>query len=238
MNVSSIKTNIFNKDDDLCEFIIINLKKGFKEKSVLVVTSKLLSLSLGLTISKNNTDKIDLIKSECDHYLGEGLLGHHITIKNNLIMPTAGIDNSNSQNNEYILLPKQISQKTKLLHGKLSAHFGFENWGIIFCDSKTSFLRRGVTGTSLSYYGFQGLVDLKGKKDIFGNDLRITTQNRVDPLAAAAVFEMGESDEIRPLVVITDIDLNFSSSDNSNGDIYLNIKNDLYSPLYVDKIQN
>ena len=238
MKVDAIKTNVFNKNDELIPFLEQSLKNKITKNSVLVITSKLLSLADGLTINKDKNDKEEIIKSECDHYLGQGLFGHHMTIKNSLIMPTAGIDQSNSKDDDYILLPKNISKKTKALHIQLSKVFGFKNWGIIISDSKTTLLRRGVTGVSLSYYGFQGLVSLKGKTDIYGKELRITTQNRVDALAAAAVFEMGESDEQKPIVIIRDVDLNFTNSDNCTNDIYLKVENDLYSPLYIDKIQN
>jgi len=237
MKVIPIKTDVFYKNEDLIEFLIKQTQDKVTKESVLVVTSKLLSLWLGLTLHRKNTSKDELIKQNCDHYLGKGLYNHHLTISNSLIMPTAGIDKSNSKDNELIILPTDLKKVTQEIHSKLSVHWGFNNWGLIVSDSKTSFLRLGVTGVSLSYFGFQGLLNLKGKKDIFGKPLAITTQNRVDALAAAAVFEMGESNEQQPLALITDVKLNFSTTKDNENQIYLNIDQDLYSPLYSDKIQ-
>ncbi len=234
MIIKGLKTNILKENDNLLEFIKANLQSTFKQKAVLVVTSKLVSLSQGLTISKDNTSKEELIKKECDEYLGEGLYGHHLTIKNNLLMPTAGIDSSNSESDRYILLPRNIHGYTKNLHQELSSFFDFNNWGLIISDSKTTPLRRGVTGAALSYHGFQGVTELKGQIDLFGKRLRVTSQNRVDALAAAAVFEMGESNEQTPICIITEAKLNFTTDNGES--VFVDKENDIYSPLYIDKI--
>jgi coenzyme F420-0:L-glutamate ligase/coenzyme F420-1:gamma-L-glutamate ligase len=50
--------------------------------------------------------------------------------------------------------------------------------------------------------GLPGLVDMRGKSDLFGYNLRITTIGAGDELAAAASLVMGQANEGTPIVHI------------------------------------
>ena len=73
---------------------------------------------------------------------------------------------------------------------------------MILTASHCTPMRRGTTGISIGFYGFEALQDYRGKPDIFGRPLAVTVANRVDALAAAAVGLMGEGSECIPAVVI------------------------------------
>jgi coenzyme F420-0:L-glutamate ligase/coenzyme F420-1:gamma-L-glutamate ligase len=45
-----------------------------------------------------------------------------------------------------------------------------------------------------------GLVDMRGKSDLFGYKLRVTTIGAADELAAAASLVMGQANEATPIV--------------------------------------
>ena len=62
--------------------------------------------------------------------------------------------------------------------------------------------RRGTTGVALASSGLEAVVDLRGKEDLFGNILRVTSQAIADDLCSAAQLVMGESDEGAPFVVV------------------------------------
>jgi len=66
-------------------------------------------------------------------------------------------------------------------------------------------MRRGVMGVALGHYGLKPVNDYRGKKDLFGRKLKISSANVVDSLATAAVLAMGESNERTPLALITDL---------------------------------
>ena len=55
MEIKAIKTRIFNENEDLLQFILKYVKK-LPEKSVLVVTSKIVALSEGRTVLYKETD--------------------------------------------------------------------------------------------------------------------------------------------------------------------------------------
>ena len=60
-------------------------------------------------------------------------------------------------------------------------------------------------GLCIGYYGFYPLRDYRGKKDIFGRELKMTQTNIADSVAAAAVLCMGEGNEQTPLAVAEDV---------------------------------
>ena len=73
---------------------------------------------------------------------------------------------------------------------------------MILTDSHCTPMRRGTTGISIGFYGFEALQDYRGKPDIFGRPLAVTVANLVDALAAAAVGLMGEGSECIPAAII------------------------------------
>ena len=60
--------------------------------------------------------------------------------------------------------------------------------------------RNGTLGTAIGMAGIPGLVDLRGKPDLYGYQLRITQVGAADELAAAASLVMGQADEAVPAV--------------------------------------
>src|SRR3989338_7092851 len=126
------------------------------------------------------------------------------TIKNNMIIASSGIDESNS-GSYYTLWPKDPKASAELIWKYLKKKFNIRNLGVIITDSRLVPLRRGVVGIAIAYFGFKPLKDYRGKKDIFGREFRMETSNIPDSLATAAVLEMGEGLEQQPIAIISDI---------------------------------
>ena len=58
----------------------------------------------------------------------------------------------------------------------------------------------GTVGVAIGFSGIPGLVDFRGKPDLFGYKLRVTQVAAADELAAAASLIMGQADEGIPVV--------------------------------------
>ena len=107
MNIQAIKTHkITSSDQDLFDILdkyITELKDG----SVVVITSKIVSICEGNFVSIETSDKDELIKKEADLYLPkeENQYNLYLTIKNNILAVSAGIDESNTNGN-YVFWPK------------------------------------------------------------------------------------------------------------------------------------
>lgn len=208
MIVKPIKTRIIMPPkDDLLSAISYPLR-SLREKSVIVITSKVVSIWQGRCIPvEQYPNQDDLIIQEADAYLPrEKTPGAWVmqTLKNNLLIPSAGIDKSNA-NEHYVLWPHNPDMAVKELYGWLRKKYRVKKLGVVISDSHTIPLRRGVLGISLAYYGFVPLQDYRGKPDLFGRTLKITQKNIADGLAAAAVLAMGEGAESTPLAVIQDV---------------------------------
>jgi F420-0:gamma-glutamyl ligase len=232
MKLIAIKTNIFNLGEDLFTFVIKNLgQKKLKEGDVLAVTSKIVSLNEKNIIYKSDViDKESLVKKEADVYFGKGAYDCHLTIKHGIMIPSAGIDESNANGEYYILYPHKPYESAKKLWTKLKKHFGLKKLGIILTDSHTTPLRRGVTGISLAHCGFHGIESLVGSKDIFGRSMKYTYLNHADALAVMAVYEMGETCEQKPIAILRDFKLNFTNK-NTQSECLIALEEDIYLPI-------
>lgn len=237
MLVQGVKTRIFlPPKDDLWD--LLGAISSLKENSVVAVTSKVVAIGEGRCISVGTIDKDKLIAKEADKYLPRELVPNKwaiYTIKNNLLVASAGIDESNGDG-YYILWPKDPEFFAKKIWAYLRKKFHLKNLGIIITDSKVEPLRRGVVGLAIAYFGFKPLKDYRGTKDIFGRDFIMETSDIPDSLATAAILEMGEGAECQPIAVITDIpDVEFIQGkfNPKNPDLSFEIseKDDLYSPF-------
>ncbi|PWU23875.1 putative folate metabolism gamma-glutamate ligase [Candidatus Cerribacteria bacterium 'Amazon FNV 2010 28 9'] len=176
-----------------------------EENDILVVTSKIISICEGTVIPIEKTTKNELVPTEADYYIPSQLnpYGFHITIKNNTLIASAGIDESNG-NGYFILWPKDPQASANQIRAYLQARFHVKHIGVIVTDSHVLPLRWGTVGTAISHSGFAALNSYIGKPDIFDRNLKLTNANVAEGLAAAAVVCMGEGNEQTPLALIRD----------------------------------
>ena len=208
MIIRPIKTRKFlPPKDDLWDLISSSIT-ALEEESVVVITSKIVSISEGRCVKSGSVGKDELAKREAEFYLprnevpGKWLM--HTLTKNQLIA-SAGIDKSNG-GSFFILWPKNPQRSAKKIWGFLRKKYSVKTIGVVITDSHTVPLHRGLVGMCIGYFGFEPLRDYRGKKDIFGEELKMSQTNIPDSLASAAVFEMGEGNEQTPLAVISNLD--------------------------------
>lgn len=236
MNISAIKTHkVTEKDKDILE-IIDRYVNSFEENSILVVTSKIVSITEGRITSIENSNKDELVEKESEYFLPkeENLYGFHLTITQNLLIPAAGIDESNG-NGFYIFWPEKPFETAGRIRDFLISKFKVKNAGVIITDSKTTPLRWGTTGVGIAYAGFKPLKNYIGKPDLFDREMRVTTSNVMDGLAAGAVSIMGEGVEQTPLAVISEIpNIEFVDNNPTEEEIkslQIDLDTDVYSSI-------
>ncbi len=121
------------------------------------------------------------------------------------VCANAGIDHSNVSRPEpgdwVLLLPEDPDRSAADLRKKIEAETGVRI-AVIVIDSHGRAWRNGTVGISIGLSGITGLLDLRGKPDLFGNILQITQVGLADELAAAASVLMGQADEAAPVVLI------------------------------------
>lgn len=235
MKVTPIKTRPLNPPQDDVFEVIKESIKNVPEKSVLVVTSKVVSIHQGRCIPMDEVlDKDALIHQEADKYLPREMVPHEwvvLTIKDHTLIPTAGIDESNADNH-FILMPHNSDDFAQKIWEFVRKEFSVNELGIIISDSRTVPLRWGVVGISLGFYGFDPLNDYRGTADIFGRQMKVSMANVVDSLSAAAVYAMGEGKETQPFVLIEDIpQIKFGENKAHRDLLKVESDEDLFAPV-------
>ena len=228
MQVKAIKTSIFKEGDSLPDFIVRHIPR-LQERSVFVVTSKIVSLSEKRTAKiKNKKTKEDLIRKESELAIPTKYVC--LTIKHGQAMASSGIDESNA-NGKLILLPKDSFKTAESLRKILKKKYKIKNLGILITDSRTIPLKMGVVGMAVGYAGFKGLKIYVGKNDIFGRKFHFSRTNIADSLATCAVLVMGEGDEQQPLAIIKNAPVEFCEKVPKK-ELYISPKDDMYAPIF------
>ena len=237
MRIASTKTHKITIADKNIFSILKQYIKKLNENSILAITSKIVAICEGRLVNiKKDFDKKDLIQKEADYYLPAEInkYGYMITIKNNLLIPTAGIDESNG-NGKYVLWPANPQKSANEIRNFLRKSYNLQNIGVIITDSKTTLLRWGGSGVCIAHVGFQALNSYIHTPDLFGRYFKMTKANIMDALAAAAVLVMGEGNGQTPLAIIEDIPfVKFKKNNPSKKEIAslkISIDDDIYASL-------
>lgn len=233
MIVKAIKTRVFQEGEDLFLFITEHIKK-IPEDAVIVITSKIVALAEERTmVIENQKTKEKAIRSESSFVLKTKYVW--LTIKDGMILPSAGIDESNADG-KLILLPKNSFQSASMLRNKLKKHYQVSNLGIIVTDSCVIPLRSGVVGVALGYAGFKGIRNYQGTPDIYGKMFKFSSTDVADSLATAAALLMGEGAEKQPLALIKNAPVQFCEKVNRN-ELHIDMEDDMFKPFF-QKILN
>jgi coenzyme F420-0:L-glutamate ligase/coenzyme F420-1:gamma-L-glutamate ligase len=122
------------------------------------------------------------------------------------VMANAGVDRSNvdpeAGAEPVLLLPRDPDGSAATLLARLSAHFG-KPLAVIISDSWGRAWRRGTVGVALGAAGLPAVMDLRGRPDLFGHELRVTETGFADEIASAASLLMGQAAEATPAVLVS-----------------------------------
>ena len=236
MKVTAIKTHkITTRDTNLLK-ILDKYLPHLRERSVVAISSKIVSICEGAVVPADKLTKDKLVEDEADYFLPkkENKYGFHISIKNGTIIASAGIDESNGNGN-YILWPRNGQKTANSVRSYLSQKYKVKDVGVIIVDSKTVPLRWGTVGTTLAFSGFSALNNYVGSKDLFNYRMRVTRSSVYEGLGASAVLVMGEGAESTPIAVIESLSsIKFqrrNPSKNELKSLSISIKEDVFAPI-------
>jgi F420-0:gamma-glutamyl ligase len=179
LNVTPVRTEpITSRDCDLVAVLDRHLPT-LAERTILAVTSKIVAICEGRVVSVGDVVKSVLIEQEAELFLPptESKYGITLTIRHNLLVPTAGIDESNGDGH-YVLWPRDPQHSANEIRRHLAEQFALYEVGVLITDSTARPLRIGVTDVALAHSGFAALNDYAGRPDIFGKPLAVTTETR------------------------------------------------------------
>lgn len=237
MIVTPCKTKAVIVGDSLFRILDDGLPT-LSDGDIVVVTSKIVSICEGAIVKNDGSmDKAELIRQEAQYYIEDEKLtrwGLTLTIKQNLLIANAGVDESNGNGN-FVLWPKKLQKTTNSIWEHLRKKHNIRELGVIITDSRLSPLRWGTLGVGLSWCGFSALKDYIGTPDIFGRICKLTKSSILDGLAVAAVLLMGEGNEQTPLAVVSQVPfvrfLDRPPSTQELKEMQISKEDDIYSPL-------
>ncbi len=157
----------------------------------------------------------------------EGLIV--VETKHGWVCANAGIDRSNvapHDHDEWVLrLPEDADRSARELRDRLRSLTG-RDVGIIVNDTHGRAWRNGAIGVAIGVAGLPAVEDLRGRSDLFGYHLQVTTIGLADQIASAASLLQGQADEGRPIVHVRGVPM--SKGDGTAREIVRPKESDLF----------
>lgn len=220
-SVYGISTGLLVSGDDIIGRVISSLNnteaKSIEDGDILLFAESPLSTTEGRNIrldditpsaeahrlsEKYHLDArlAEVVIRESDTIVG-GVPGFLLAGKWDLILPNAGVDESNAPDGWVTRLPADPEASAKRLRDEIRERTGKET-AVIIIDSRTHSMRLGVSGVAIGCSGILPITDERGKPDLYGNKLQVTRRAIADSLASTAELLMGESSEGVPVVLV------------------------------------
>ncbi len=227
MQLLPIQTAKFAPGDALIDEL---LKTKFQDDDVIVISSKVIAISENFVtdLSKmkvsdaakewsaqcgRTPEFCEAVKRETERLHGE-VVGHCPGAMLTEVRPeglrigsiltaNAGLDESNVPTGTTIGWPEDPISSVKKIRAAIEQKQNVKV-AVMISDSCCRPRRWGVTAFALTVSGLDPLSPQAGRKDLFGKELRITTEAVADQLATAANFLMGNANQATPAVIIRD----------------------------------
>jgi len=202
---------------DISKLVLQKLGQTLRDGDLLVISSKFVAMGEGRVVKlsgvkvspkalelaskyRMNPKLCELVIRESDLILG-GIPGFLLTSRDGLLTPNAGIDKSNVGHGKVILYPRRPEASAWKIREAVRFSLGVQI-GVVICDSRLSPTRKGTTGVAIASSGVEAILDARGRTDLFGNVLKVTSQGIADDISSAAEVLMGEADEATPIVLV------------------------------------
>lgn len=209
--------------DNLPQLILDGLNRAelhLQDGDVLVVTSKIVSKAEGRQFrlssiqpgaeairlaeeTRKDPRIVELVLNE-SRLISRKAVGVLVTQHRlGFVSANAGIDQSNVDGSDetVLLLPVHPDESAAGIRLALQDKTGTQI-GVVISDSHGRPFRMGNVGVAIGVAGLPALLDLRGKPDLFGRELKISIQGYADMVASAANLVTGEADEGRPVVLV------------------------------------
>ena len=260
MKVEAIQTPLIRPGEALLPVLRTSLREPLEDGDVLCVASKVVALEQGRIVRLADirpsaqarcmpklrySKDFDVYPELAELVLREAAVvfrgqGDHVylTLKDNVLIASAGIDLSNAPEGMAILWPERPWEWARAFRERLRERYRIRRVGVIVTDSHLTPLRRGVTGFAVACAGFEPVLSDIGRPDLFGKPLRVTQRAVADGLATAAVLVTGEADECTPFARIRGASLEFTDREIDAVELAIEPRNDLYAGIYNEQFKD
>ncbi|MFI6868733.1 coenzyme F420-0:L-glutamate ligase [Nocardia sp. NPDC050406] len=199
----------FRPGDDVAEAIAAQAP-WLQDGDILVVTSKIVAKAEGRIVEApadpeaRDAARRELVAREAVRVLARK--GRTLITENKLgiVQAASGVDGSNVEQGELVLLPENPDASAKALRTALAERLGVRV-AVVITDTMGRAWRNGQTDTAIGSAGLRVLHDYDGAVDGQGNELHVTQVAVADELAAAADLVKGKLGGV-PVAVVRGLD--------------------------------
>lgn len=212
---------LIKKGDDIARIFL--QRAQLREHDIFVISSTVVSKSEGRIISLeivNPTERAKVIamKNKIDPRFVQAVLDESMEIlldfpfllvrlKNGSICVNAGIDHSNVEGCDNILLLPEDPDKSALDLKRSLFNYTGKNVSVIITDTNGRAFRTGQTGAAIGCAGIKPTRDWRGTRDLFGRVIEVKNEGIADEIAGFANIMMGEGNGGMPIVIIRGLEL-------------------------------
>lgn len=181
--------------------------ESLQDHDVVVVTQKIVSKAEGAIEAVDPDDPLShkpIVERESVRVIrrrGDLIISE---TKHGFVCANAGIDLSNVERGQAVLLPEDSDRSARRIRDGIRARCGVEV-AVIVSDTFGRAWRRGVTDVAIGSAGIAAVVDLRGTHDAYGRELQVTEVAIVDEIAGAADLVMGKA-EMVPVAIVRGVD--------------------------------
>lgn len=182
--------------DDLAA-LITRAAPWLRDADILVVTSKIVSKAEGRLADvpaegpQREAAREELLRAETARVVATRGSTRIVQTHHGFVMASAGIDNSNVDPGQLVLLPKDPDRSAADLRATLRERHGLDV-AVIISDTMGRPWRNGLTDVALGCAGIAPLRDYRGQTDPNGNELHLTQMAVADQIASAAELVKGK----------------------------------------------
>lgn len=217
---------LIKKGDDIAR--ILSEKVELEKHDVVVISSTIVSKSEGRILSLNDVNATQKAKNiakrnENDPRFVQAVLDESeeillespfllVRTRNGSICVNAGIDHSNVEGSDNILLlPQDPDKSARQIKESIFNYIG-RDVSVIITDTNGRAFRMGQTGAAIGIAGIRATRDWRGTEDLFGRVLEVKNEAIVDEIAGFANILMGEGNGGTPIVIIRGLEIYHESS--------------------------
>jgi coenzyme F420-0:L-glutamate ligase/coenzyme F420-1:gamma-L-glutamate ligase len=186
--------------------VITTAAPWLRDGDILVVTSKIVSKSEGQLVEvpafgpEREAARAEVLAAETARTVARRGPTHIVQTHHGFVMASAGIDASNVDSSQLVLLPKDPDASARGLRTALRERFGLDV-AVIISDTMGRPWRNGLVDVALGVAGIEAIRDYRGELDPYGNEMQVTQVAVVDELSAAADLVKGKFDQV-PVAVV------------------------------------
>lgn len=179
---------------------------GLRDDDVLVVTSKVVSKAEGRLVDapadpeEREAARQRAIDAESVRVLATRGPTRIVQTRHGLVLAAAGIDASNVDPGQLVLLPVDPDASARALRAALRERLGVRV-AVVVTDTMGRTWRIGQTDVAIGAAGLDPLRDHRGEVDPYGNELSVTALAVIDELAAAGDLVKGKTTGV-PVAIV------------------------------------